>query len=350
MPDEARTVGPRVLITLAAIVIILAGLRAAGTVAVPFLLSVFIAILTAPAVIALKKHRVPEFIAVTLVIICVVIVLAGLVIVLGGSVNGFIEASPRYQERLDVLFEGLLDGLEPYGIGVSRSEIMSLVNPGAALGIAGRALGQLAGILSNTFLVLLTVVFMLFEVAVVPAKLRLALDDENADLHRFTRVVKEVKGYIAIRSCTSIATGVLIGGALALLGVDFPVLWGVLAFALNYIPNIGSIIAAVPPVLLAVVQHGPGSAAVVALVFLVTNMTLGNLIEPRLMGRRLGLSPLVVFLSLVFWGWMWGPLGMLLSVPLTMVVKILFEHSDQFRGAAVLMSGAPETQAKSRKA
>jgi len=122
-----------------------------------------------------------------------------------------------------------------------------------------------------------------------------------------------------------------------ILGVDFPVLWGLLAFLFNFIPNIGSILAAVPPVLLALVQFGIGRTLAVAGGYVAVNMVVGNVIEPMVFGRKLGLSNLVVFLSLVFWGWIWGPVGMLLSVPLTMVVKLALEHSEQYHWVAVLL-------------
>ena len=137
----------------------------------------------------------------------------------------------------------------------------------------------------------------------------------------------------------SLTTGILIGAAMKLLDVDFPLLWGVLAFLLNYIPNLGSMLAAIPPVLLATVQLGIGRAILVAIVFGVVNVVMGTFIEPHLMGRQLGLSTLVVFLSLVFWGWVWGPIGMLLSVPLTVILKIMLENTEDFRWIAVLLGG-----------
>ena len=133
------------------------------------------------------------------------------------------------------------------------------------------------------------------------------------------------------------------------IGVDYPVLWGLLAFLLNYIPTLGSIIAAIPPVLLAMVQFGWTWALVVAMVYLAINICIGSLLEPRLMGRRMGLSTLVVFLSMVFWGWVWGPIGMILSVPLTMLLKILLMHSDDLRWVGVLLgSGSPDDLDPSR--
>ena len=150
-----------------------------------------------------------------------------------------------------------------------------------------------------------------------------------------------MQNYLAIKTLVSLATGVTAGVLVWALGLDFPLLWGLLAFIFNYIPNLGSVLAGVPPVLLAILQLGPGRAVAVALGYLVINTVFGNFIEPTLMGRRLGLSTLVVFLSLVFWGWVWGPVGMLLAVPLTMVIKIALENTEDFHWVAVMLDANP---------
>ena len=153
-----------------------------------------------------------------------------------------------------------------------------------------------------------------------------------------------------IKTAVSAVTGTVVGLWVAALGLDFALLWGLVAFLLNFIPNLGSIIAAIPAVLLAMVQFGPGRAAVIAAGYLVVNIVFGSVVEPMLMGRRLGLSTLVVFASLVFWGFVWGPVGMLFSVPLTMVVKIALENSKDFRWVAVMLDANPAAAAESAAA
>jgi predicted PurR-regulated permease PerM len=166
-------------------------------------------------------------------------------------------------------------------------------------------------------------------------------------IQQVSKFLLSVKNYLAIKSVVSLATGVVIGLWLYILGVDHFLLWGVTAFLLNFIPNIGSIIAAIPAVLLAFVQLGPGVAGMTALGYIVTNTVMGNIVEPRFMGRGLGLSTLVVFLSLVFWGWLLGTVGMLLSVPLTMIVKIGLESSESTRWLALLLcSDEPNSEDK----
>jgi predicted PurR-regulated permease PerM len=151
------------------------------------------------------------------------------------------------------------------------------------------------------------------------------------------QIIQDIKQYISIKTSMSLLTGAIIAVWLKFLGVDYPLLWGLLAFFFNYVPNIGSIIAAVPAVLLAFIQIDPAHAAYAAAGYLVVNGVIGNLIEPRIMGRGLGLSTLVVFLSLMFWGWVLGPVGMLLSVPLTMIGKIALESSNETRPLAILL-------------
>jgi predicted PurR-regulated permease PerM len=186
-------------------------------------------------------------------------------------------------------------------------------------------------------LVILTLVFMLLEAVGLPIKMLVAFGSKEGDPNRFAGVTTEVQQYLLIKTGMSLATGVVIAIWLSILGLDFAIVWGLLAFLLNYIPTLGSIIASVPAILLALVQLGPTRALAVAIGFLLVNLVFGNIVEPHLMGRRLGLSTLVVFLSLVFWGWVLGPMGMLLSVPLTMIVKILLENSSDLKWVAVML-------------
>ena len=213
------------------------------------------------------------------------------------------------------------------------------------MNLTARLLAELGSALSNIVLILLTVAFILFEASSFPVKLRAVLGDPQQVFPQFTRFVGDIERYMAIKTLISLATGILIGIWLAILGVDFPVLWGFLAFLLNYVPSVGSTIAAVPAVLLAFIQLGIGRAAMAASGFMAVNFILDNVIETRLMGRRLGLSTLVVFLSLIFWGSLLGPVGMVLCIPLTMTLKFACENNKSTRWIAVLL--APEAPAES---
>jgi predicted PurR-regulated permease PerM len=342
--------GLKFLLTAACAIIIITWMRESQALIIPFLIALFLAILCAPVIFWLQRHRVPVVIAVILVVILLLGILAAFLAVVGGSVNEFTAEIPKYQERIDemaISVSGWFGRLAAetswfpsIATSVSSMELLDVVSPGAMMGFLGRGLSGLLSALSNTVLVILTLVFMLLEAAGLPTKMLVAFGKKEGDPNRFTGVTTEVQQYLAIKTGMSLATGMMIAIWVAILGLDFAIVWGLLAFLLNYIPNLGSIIAAVPAILLALVQLGPARALAVAIGFLVVNMVFGNVVEPHLLGRRLGLSTLVVFLSLVFWGWVLGPVGMLLSVPLTMIVKILLENSSDLHWIAVLLDSS----------
>jgi len=323
--------------TLAALVIIIAGAKTASALLVPFLLAIFIAIICAGPFHWLQKRKVPAPLAVLIVIGAMM--LAGLLVValIGNSVNDFTRDLPVYQQQLREQTLQIISYLDKFGIKISREILLEHFDPGAVMQYSASMLAKAGGVLTNSFLILLTVIFILFEAAGMPAKLRAALPDADSSLASLEKFINGVRQYLAMKTFVSFGTGLIIAVGLTLLGLDYALLWGLIAFLLNYVPNIGSIIAAVPAVLLAIVQLGPLQAIIVAAIYLTINVIMGNAVEPRLMGRKLGLSSLVVFLSLVFWGWILGPVGMLLSVPLTMIVKIALEVNDSTRWLAILL-------------
>lgn len=325
------------LLTCASLVILLAGLKAAEELLVPLIFAGFLAVLTAPAVLWFRLRRWPSWLGVSVVVLVVLIGLVGLGTVFGSSVNAFLAAVPRYQDRLNRSLVEYGDLFARYGINLSIEDVREVINPSSAVNVAAGLVSQFASILSDTALIILTMAFILLEVAGLPRQLRRAIGDPNADLSRYANLLDEVKRYVVIKTYLSVAVGLTLGLFVGLMGVDFPVLWGLVAFFLNYVPNIGAIVAAVPPVLLALIQNGLGNAVGISCGYTVVHLLIGNVVEPRLLGKEMGLSTLVVFLSLVFWGWLWGPMGMLLSVPLTMIVKIMLESSDQFSPVAVMM-------------
>ncbi|OUL59659.1 AI-2E family transporter [Pseudoalteromonas ulvae] len=334
-------IGKRLLI-LAAAVVVLAGVKAASVVIVPFLLSLFLAIICNPLINFFARYRIPKGVAVVLVILLIVLLgmsLAGLV---GQSVNDFSRNIPEYKVKLQQEFIWAVDVAANYNILLNKEQILELFDPGKVIDMASNMLAGVGGVMANLFLIILTVVFMLFEAPVISKKVHLALDDPDMKMKQIDRFLESVNAYLAIKTLVSLATGFCAGLLLWILNVDYFVLWGVLAFMFNYIPNIGSIIAAVPAVLLALILQGPAVASMVAVGYVAINMVMGNVIEPKYMGRGLGLSTLVVFLSLIFWGWLLGTVGMLLSVPLTMIVKIGLEASDDGRWLAVLLGSGDE--------
>lgn len=326
-----------ILVTAAAAVIVIAGLKSAAAMLVPFLLAIFIAVLSAPLMHWLTRHRVPDVIAVLLLVVGFLLIGTMLASFVGSTLNAFYKDMPFYEQKLQTLITTGVTWLRSMGVEVADNIIREYVNPGVVMRTVAKVFNGLGGVLTNTFLILFTVVFILLEASGFPNKVKKAFGEETQAFDHFERFSQSVQQYLMIKTLVSLGTGVSVSLLLVIIGVDYWALWGVVAFLLNYIPNIGSIIAAVPAVLIALIQLGPAAAALTAAVYVGVNTLFGNVVEPRLMGRSLGLSTLVVFLSLVFWGWILGPVGMLLSIPLTMVVKIALETRPQSRWIATLL-------------
>lgn len=338
-----RAPGSRLLFNLACLVVVIFGLRAAGTILVPIALALFLTVLSLPLLAALKARRVPSALAVFLTLLVNIAVFGLLVLIVSQSVNEFRVALPRYVEQFQRIILDFQAWLVVRRVPVADVVITDLINPEYVINLVSGTLRGIAWTVSNAFLILIITVFMLAETAAFPAKLRAVLGSQDADLSRFAKITSEVQQYLGIKTVVSMITGILVGTYVWFLGIDFPLFWGMMAFLFNYIPSVGSILASIPPVLLGLIQYGPGTALLVGLGYLAVNVTLGNIIEPNLMGRRLGLSTLVVILSLVFWGWVWGPVGMLLSLPMTMIVKIMLENTDDMRWIAIMLGkNAPE--------
>jgi AI-2 transport protein TqsA len=329
--------GVRFLVIAAALVIIIGGINQAQAVLVPFLLAVFLAMLGTPSLLWLERKRIPSVVAVMIVVtgmIAVLLIVGGLV---GASLNGFIDALPSYQQRVQEQVSAFKALLAKKGIRVTDKMLFEYVNPSAMMRLSIGMLGGLGSALSNIVLILLTVAFILFEASSFPVKLRAVLGDPQQAFPQFTRFVYDMKRYMIIKTGISLTAGILIGIWLSILGVESPVLWGFLAFLLHYVPNVGSIIASIPAIVLALVQLGIGSAALTAAGYLAVSFILGNVVEPKLMGRRLGLSTLVVFLSLIFWGSLLGLVGVVLCIPFTMTLKFACENNASTRWIAVLL-------------
>lgn len=336
--DYKKTVTSNsVIVSFAAFVVVIAGLKASTQIIVPFLLAVFIAVLCAPLMIWLKARKIPSAIAILLVVSMFFLIAATFGTVIGASLTDFYLDLPEYEQKLQQQSQSIILWLQGLGLDIDQTILSDYVDPGAAMKMVAQVFSGLGGALTNTFLILFYVVFILFEASGLPDKVRRALGDKTMALENFQGFSDSVQRYLLIKTLVSIGTGIFAGVALTIIGVDYAILWGLVAFLLNYIPSIGSIIAAVPPMLIALIQLGPVSSMLVAGVYLIINTVFGNVIEPRYMGRSLGLSTLVVFVSLVFWGWVFGPVGMLLSIPLTMVVKIAFEKSKNYRWIAILL-------------
>lgn len=348
MPEENPEPNQRrrsALLSCAALIIIVAGLRAAAPILQPLLLALFLAILSFPLLSMLRRRGVgtPVAILATVVAVIALVTIFGYLMV--GAVSDVAVAAPGYWEKLLGKATAALNNLENRGVKVSDWVAVEPIEARHAMDVLGGILGGtvkgVASLVSFVTLVVVALIFMLYELVILPSKLGAAFGDGSNLAQHFAAITKEIQRYLGIKTVINAVTGVIIGVWAAVMGLDFPLFWGLLAFLLSYIPVLGSIIAGVPTTLLALVQYDWVKALIVAVGYLVVKVVIGDLIEPHLMGRKFGLSTLVVFVSVVFWAWVWGPLGMILAVPLTIVIKITLKHTEEFRWIAALLGPGP---------
>ncbi|MFI0489514.1 MAG: AI-2E family transporter [Yersinia sp. (in: enterobacteria)] len=341
--------GLRLVTMLAMLVVIMAGIKAASPIVVPFLLAIFISIILNPLVKFLGGMKVPRMLVIVLLVTIIILLMALLFSRLGLSLNELARSVPQYRGMMLEKMRDLQEFAMLFNIEFSVDDIMKHVDPGMAMNFVTRLLSHLSGAMSNTFLLLMTVVFMLFEVERLPYKVQLMFDNPERGNAILKRALNGVTHYLVIKTVISIATGIIIWLFLAAMGIRFAFLWGLLAFVLNYIPNIGSVLAAIPPIVQALLFNGFADAFAVTGGYVLINLIGGNIVDPRMMGRGLGLSTLVVFLSLIFWGWLLGPIGMLLSVPLTIIAKIALELTPAGYKFAVLLGDGKPTKSEEIK-
>jgi predicted PurR-regulated permease PerM len=331
------------LLTVAGLVVVVAGLKLGAELLVPFAAAFFLAMLSLPVLTWLEERKVRRPVAITVAVLVNVALVAGIVAVMMVSVSSFVSEAPRYRDQVMALLDQAVSWGESRGLPAARWVQEGLFDAASIVDFMGSTLKGVAALGTELLLVLTIMIFILLEVEAFPGKLDAAFGTDVRRRWRYARVRFDVQRYLLMKSLVSLIMGVLSGLAVWLVGLDFPLLWGTVAFLFNYVPNIGPILAAIPPLALSLVTLGLARTLVIAVIFLALHLVLGNILEPQLFGRRLGLSPLVVFGSLLFWGWVWGPVGMLLSVPLTVIARIVFENSRELRWIAFLIASEPPT-------
>ena len=329
MADLSRP--ERVLLVFAAIVVIAAGLKAAAVILVPGLLALFIAIVCSEPMKYMIGAGVPRWLSIVIIFFGLLGMTAVVPVVIGNSLASFTEQLPLYQERLDAIILGLTKTLEEYGY--SEFDLSAFTDTSAALGWVQVLLGALGGILSRYFLILILIIFILVDWPKAE-ELGQAHHWKSCAISSTTSPLKNFHSFV---------TGSLITGWVMLLGIDYPLLWGFLGFVLNFVPNIGSVLAAVPPVLLALLFQGWGMFFVASFGYVAINVGVSNFFEPRIMGQQLGLRFVVIFVSLILWGYILGPVGMLLAVPLTIILRIVLEINESTRWISALLAPSKET-------
>lgn len=326
-----------ILLHIASLVIIIWGVYQAQSVIVLILVALFLAIIGSQPILWLEKKHVPSFISVSVVLAVMIFVILFSGVFIGTSIARFIENLGLYQNLIEEKFISIKLFFVEHGIIDADVRLIDYMNPSIIINTTAGLLSGLTSALSSIVLILLIVTFILADVSGFYLKIQSIFRKPNKSFLKLKNFVVTLNHYMYVKTAICFVTGILAGLWLFILGIDFPILWGFLAFLLNYVPSLGSVIAALPPIILAYVQFGLSKTLLVALGYILINLVVGNIIEPKVVGKRVGLSTLVVFLSLIFWGSLLGLIGMVLCVPFTMALKYVLEINESTRWIALLL-------------
>ena len=347
MADSDTTTAPvlsrplRALLATGAVVIVAAAAKALQVVLVPLFLALLLAALMHPAVQWCEERGIPQWLAIPGMLLITAMVLVGVGSILTETARQLQAELPAYVDRFESLARNALGWLHDHGVMIPAASFEGALDADRFMNVAGGALRGFANIMSTTFLVIILTVFLLIEARGVTDKMAAVWPKATKRLQA-TGVVTEIQRYLGLKSIMSLATGALVALWVWWVGLDFPLFWGLIAFLFNYVPTVGSIIAAIPAMLLALVQLDLGATFLVGLGYLIVNTVIGNFIDPNVLGRGLSLSPLVVILSILFWGWLLGFIGLLLAPVLTMILRITAENVAGLQWLAVLLGPVPK--------
>lgn len=342
--QSIRSIEGSPLLKLAALVIIFAGVIYAKAIIAPILLALFISIICIQPISWLGKKNIPKWIAIIVVILGLILIFFGFTSLIGGTLSFFLSNFSKYESTITTISNSTIQFLNENGFNIPEDQITKLIQPERIQAFTSNGVKVLINILANSFLIVLIILFILMEFGSFFIKAKAITTGSYHSILYFSTILKNIRHYLAIKSLICLATGICIYISLLIIGVDYPLLWALLAGLMNYIPNIGSIIATIPTFFFALVQLGLGGALWTLGSFLVIHNVLGNFIEPKLMGKGLDLSALVVILSLIFWGFMLGPVGMFLAIPFTLTIKIIMEQNEKTRWIAILLGTPAEAK------
>lgn len=358
----------QLMLTLACVVVVIAGLKAASSLFIPILLAFFIATVSFPILKFLRDRKIPRFFAVLITVGFDLVVIGGVILSLIASLGQLqnrweSEYLPKIYEKNQEFRDYSKDLLVRFGAEEEEAtrrvnqflsnenlrELLRGVEIKKWWDVSTSVIFGVVTFAGKTFIVTLLTIFMLNEARMFGRRMNSVFAARGPNFHRILSACRDIQKYLGIKTLVSAITGGLAYLLCLSMGVDFPELWGMLAFALNYIPAIGSVVAGIPPVLLALLVKDVQTAVIVAGGYVAINGFLGNFLEPMLLGNRFGISTLVVVISVLFWGWIWGPVGMLLGVPLTMLLKVALDNSTDFRWLAVAISKENRASAADEK-
>lgn len=328
------------IVKVAALIIILAGAYLARSIITPVLLALFISIICVQPIRWMENRRIPRWIAMVVVALGLVLIFLGFSFLIGGTLSFFLNSVTKYESMLVTISNSFVQFLNEHGLNIPKEKVSNLIQSAKIFEFTSGALKELLRMIGNAMLIFLIILFILMEFSSFTVKAKAILGLSEKSVSYLSTITKNTRHYLVIKSLVCVTNGILIYIAMLIIGVDYPLLWATVAGLMNFIPNIGSIFATIPAVLFALIQLGLGGAIWTLGAFVIIHNVLGNFIEPKILGRGLGLSALVVLLSLLFWGYIMGPVGMFLSVPFTMTIKIILEQNEKTRWLAILL-GTP---------
>ncbi len=326
-----------ILPALAFLVIIITGLKISSSIILPFLMAIFLFIIFLPLLNKLNSSSIPNIISSLIIFGIIVIIIFLLGTFLISSSHDIVKNIPKYQDEFHQVAPQIIAFFDQFNISLDKNNIISLIEPAKVINYITGFFKGMGDMVVNIFLTLVLVMFLLLESSVIFQK-ALYITKTEQQKEKLQFFLKSINRYFIIKTFTSILTGVLVWAMLSFFNLDYAFLFAVLAFLLNYIPTIGSIIASFPPLFVAILQLNAIDTMVLAIGYLIINVFIGSFLDPKIMGKGLGLSTLIVFISMVFWGWIFGPIGMLLAVPLTIVIKIICDNSENYHWVSVILS------------
>lgn len=341
---STQSIEGSLLLKLAALVIIFAGVIYAKAIIAPILLALFISIICIQPISWLEKKKIPKWIAIMIVILGLILIFLGFTSLIGGTLSFFLSNISKYETTITAISNSSIQFLNENGFNIPEDQITKLIQTERIQEFTSHGVKLLINILGNSFLIALIILFILMEFGSFFIKAKAITNGTYHSILYLSTILKNIRHYLAIKTLICLATGICIYISLLIIGVDYPLLWALLAGLMNYIPNVGSVIATIPTFFFALVQLGLGGALWALGSFLVIHNVLGNFIEPKLMGKGLDLSALVVILSLIFWGFVLGPVGMFLATPFTLTIKIIMEQNEKTRWLAILLGTPAEAK------
>lgn len=319
-------------------IVIIAGIKAASEIVIILFLAIFIASIISTLINFLERKHIPKFISYLFVSGALILISLLLSYIVNISLKDFLSNLPQYQEQLQGLVVKGAVFVESYGYEVDRGTILEALNFNSFFGITTNLIGSIGTFLSKFLLLIIGIAFILAESKSFERKLTIIFEKDNKKLEHFHLFSSNIQKYFSVKTATSFFTGFFVAVMLIVFDIDYPILWGVIAMLFNFVPVVGSIIAAIPAILLSLVSADLNTTISLSILYVIINISISNIIEPKFMGKELGLSPLIIFFSLIFWGWVLGLVGMFLAVPITMTLKIAFNSTKETRWLAILMS------------